>query len=125
MIWIARICVVLAGLFSLAMGVMAYVSTEQLGTVLGISALSPIGVNSMRADLGAFFLASTIACILALFAGRTSWLWGAAALYALAVIGRFVGVAVDGAPEGIAQPVIIELVLVAMLVFAARTLARD
>jgi len=125
MIWIARICAVLAGLFSLAMGLMAFMSPEQLGTALGMGALSPIGVNSMRADLGSFFLASAIACALALFAGRASWLWGAALLYAIAVIGRFVGIIVDGAPEGIAQPVIIELVLVAMLVFAARTLARD
>lgn len=125
MIWIARICVVLAGLFSLAMGVMAFISPEQLGAALGISALSPIGVNSMRADFGSFFLASFIACALALFAGRASWLWGAAALYAIAVVGRFVGILVDGAPEGIAQPVIIELLLVAMLSFGARTLARD
>ena len=125
MIWIARIGVVLAGLFSLAMGAMAFASPEQVGTALGIGALSPIGVNSMRADLGSFFLASAIACALALFAGRASWLWGAATLYAIAVIGRFVGIVVEGAPEGIAQPVIIELVLVALLVFGARTLSRE
>ncbi|MFZ3033740.1 MAG: DUF4345 family protein [Parvibaculum sp.] len=125
MIWVARIGVVLAGLFSLVMGAMAFASPEQLGTALGLGALSPIGINSMRADLGAFFLASAIACALALFAGRASWLWGAAALYAIAVTGRIVGIVVDGVPEGIAQPVIIELVLVAMLVFGARTLARD
>ena len=125
MIWIARIGVVLAGLFSLAMGAMAFASPEQVGTALGIGALSPIGVNSMRADLGSFFLASAIACALAIFAGRASWLWGAATLYAIAVIGRFVGIVVEGAPEGIAQPVIIELVLVALLVFGAWTLSRE
>ena len=125
MIWVARIGVALAGLFSLALGAKAFIAPEQLGAMLGLAALSPLGVNAMRADMGAFFLASAIACALALFAGRASWLWGAATLYAIAVTGRIVGIIVEGAPEGVMQPVIIELALVAMLVFGARTLTRD
>ncbi len=52
-------------------------------------------------------------------------MWGAAALYGLAVIGRILGVAVDDAPEGVAQPIIIELVLVALSVFGAKALSRS
>ncbi|MEQ9153510.1 MAG: DUF4345 family protein [Parvibaculaceae bacterium] len=125
MIWIGRIAVALVGLFSLAMGLMAFAQPVQLGEMLGLGALSPLGGNSLRADLGAFFLASALAALLALFAGRAQWMWGAAALFGLAVIGRILGVAVDGAPEGVVQPIVIELVLVALSVFGAKTLARD
>jgi hypothetical protein len=125
MIWAARIGVVLAGLFSLTMGVMAIISPGQLGNALGIGALSPIGLNSLRADLGSFFLASVIACVLALFANRPQWLWGAAALYGLAVIGRFIGIVVDGPPTGIVTPIVIELVMVGLLVFGAKKLGRS
>ncbi|MDR3499611.1 MAG: DUF4345 family protein [Parvibaculum sp.] len=124
MIWVARIGVALAGLFSLAMGGMAWASPAQLGATLGLGALTPLGLNALRADLGAFFLASAIACALALFARRPNWLWGAALLYGLAVTARFIGIAVDGPPEGVAAPVIVELVLVALLVFGARKLPQ-
>ena len=55
---------------------------------------------------------------------RPNWLWGAALLYGLAVTARFIGIAVDGPPEGVAAPVIVELVLVALLVFGARKLPQ-
>tara|TARA_R110000868_G_scaffold276116_1_gene535783 strand:- start:432 stop:809 length:378 start_codon:yes stop_codon:yes gene_type:complete len=124
MIWAARIGVALAGLFSLAMGSMAILTPVDLGNALGLTTNGPLGLNALRADMGSFFLASAIACGLALFAGRPQWLWGAAALYGLAVTGRFIGIIVDGPPAGVLQPVIIELVLVALLVFGARKLVR-
>lgn len=124
MIWVARIGVALAGLFSLAMGGMAWASPTQLGAMLGLGALSPLGLNALRADLGSFFLASAIACALALFAKRPNWLWGAALLYGLAVTARLIGVIVDGPPEGIASAMIVELVLVALLVIGAKKLSQ-
>ena len=125
MIWLGRIGVALVGLFSLAMGLMAFAQPTQLGEALGLGALSPLGLNSLRADLGAFFLASALAAVLALFAGRPQWMWGAAVLYGVAVIGRFLGVIVEGAPEGIVQPIVIELVLVGLSVLGVKTLSRS
>ncbi|MBO6667886.1 DUF4345 family protein [Parvibaculum sp.] len=124
MIWLGRIAVVLVGLFSLGMGIMTFADPAQVGEALGIGALSPLGANALRADIGAFFLASGLAAILALFAGRSQWMWGAAALYGLAVIGRLLGILVEGAPEGVVQPIVIELVLVALSVIGAKTLPR-
>jgi hypothetical protein len=124
MIWIARIAAALVGLFSLAMGVMVILSPVEAGESLGIGALSPIGLNALRADIGAFFLASAVASGAALFGGRPHWLMGAAVLYGLAFLGRVLGVAVDGAPEGIATPLVVEFTMVVLSVFAARRLAR-
>ena len=124
MIWIARIAAVLVGLFSLAMGAMMIHSPAETGETLGLGALSPIGLNALRADIGAFFLASAVAAGAALFGGRPHWLLGAAVLYGLAFLGRVFGVIVDGAPEGIATPLIVEATMVVLSVFAAKRLAR-
>lgn len=124
MIWIARIAAALVGLFSLGMGVMVILSPVAAGENLGIGALSPIGLNALRADIGAFFLASAVASGAALFGGRSHWLHGAAVLYGLAFLGRVFGVVVDGAPEGIATPLVVEATMVVLSVFAAKALAR-
>ncbi len=122
MIWIARAGVTLAGLFSLAMGLLFWADPVKAGTILGLTSIDALGANSLRADLAAFFLVNFIACALALFRGKAHWLYGSALVFGLAVFGRFIGIIVDGPPAGIAQPVIIELVLVGLLIFGARRL---
>lgn len=124
MIWLARVGVTLAALFSLAMGLLFWADPMAAGAVLGLTSLDPLGTNSLRADLAAFFLVNFIACTLALFRGKAHWLYGSALVFGLAVFGRFIGIIVDGPPAGIAQPIVIELVLVALLVFGARQLGK-
>ena len=119
MIWIARIAVGLVFAFSLLMGLQTFFTPEASAVTLGLgTALPELGMNTFRADIGAFFLAA------ATFAGRTGAIYGAALLYGLALIGRALGVVMDGAPVGVETPIIIEAVLVVLLVFGARTLAR-
>ncbi|MDP1628469.1 MAG: DUF4345 family protein [Parvibaculum sp.] len=124
MIWIARIAAALVGLFSLVVGAMVIMSPAEMGESLGIGALSPLGLNALRADIGAFFLASAVAASAALFGGRPHWLLGAAVLYGLAFLGRILGIVVDGVPEGIVQPLVVEFTMVVLSVFAAKGLAR-
>ena len=124
MIWIARIAAALVGLFSLAVGGMVIMSPAEMGESLGLGALSPLGLNALRADIGAFFLASAVAAVAALFGGRPHWILGAALLYGLAFLGRILGIVVDGVPEGIVQPLVVEFTMVVLSVFAAKALAR-
>lgn len=124
MIWIARIAALLVGLFSLVAGAMMLMSPVEMGESLGLGALSPIGLNALRADMGAFFLASAIASAAALFGGRPHWILGAAVLYGLAAAGRLLGIAIDGAPEGVLTPIVVEVTMVVLSLFAARALAR-
>jgi len=122
MIWIARVGVTLAGLFSLAMGLLFWADPAKAGAALGLAGIDALGTNSLRADLAAFFLVNFIACALALFRGKAHWLYGSALVFGLAVLGRFIGIIADGPPAGIAQPVIIELVLIGLLLIGARNL---
>lgn len=125
MLWIARIAVGLAFLFSLMMGVQTFFMPEQSAITLGIGTNLPdLGWNTFRADIGAFFLAAAVFAGLGLFTGRTSAIYGAALLYGLALTGRIIGIVTAGAPEGIEVPVAVEAVLIVLFLFGARTLAR-
>ena len=71
MLWIARITVTLALLFSLLMGVQTFFMPEQAALALGFGTdLTDMGWNTFRGDIGAFFLAAAIFTALGLFAGQ-------------------------------------------------------
>ena len=124
MIWIARIAGSLVFLFSLALGLMSLINPERIGEVLGLTDLTPMGRNTVRADISAFFLASAIACAGGLFRGRSTWFFAAALLYGMAVTGRLIDALVAGAPDRLASSVVIELVLVALALVAGKWSAR-
>lgn len=123
MIWIARITAALVLLFCLAMALLAYVDPAKSAEALGMSAQTGLGLNTYRADVGALFMVNAIACMGALFAGKQSWMLAPLAVFGLAVLGRLAGVLIDGAPEGVATPIVVELVLVAFSAFSLRKLA--
>lgn len=125
MIWIARIGVGLVGLFSALMAVMAIASPTRVSVALGIITDAPLGLNTIRADVGAFFLTAAIACAAALFRGKREWLLAPLALYGIAVFGRMLDIALVGAPAGVAQPIVIELVLVTLTGLGLRFLPRS
>jgi len=125
MLWVARILVGLAGLFSIIMGLQTFFVPETSALALGFGTSIPdLGMNTLRADIGAFFLAAAVFCGVGLFSGRPGAIYGAALLYGLALTGRVLGIVMDGAPDGIATPIIVEAVLITFLVTGARTLSR-
>lgn len=124
MVWVGRITGALVFLFSLAMGLMTLVDPVRMGEVLGLTSLSEMGRNTVRADISAFFLASAIACGGGLFTGRSNWFFAAALLYGMAVSGRLIDALIAGAPDRLAGSVVIELILVGLALIAAKLTAR-
>ena len=123
-IWIGRIAGLLVFLFSLAMGLTSLIDPARIAEPLGLAPLSEMGRNTVRADISAFFLASAIACAGGLFRAKSNWFFGAALLYGMAVTARLIDALVAGAPEALAGSVVIELVLVALSLTAARFTSR-
>jgi hypothetical protein len=119
---LARIVVGLIAAFSLVMGLSALLAPEQVAQSLGFGALDAMGLNSLRADVGGFFLASAVFCAAGMRRGYAGWILGAALLYGLAALGRITGVAMAGAPEGVFAPIAVEIILVALLLGSARVL---
>ena len=64
---------ILVGLFSVSMGLLAWVDPGKVGEVMGLVAPAELGVHSLRGDIGAVFLASALGCALALFKAKP---WG-------------------------------------------------
>jgi hypothetical protein len=119
---LARTVVGLIGAFSLVMGLTTLLDPDQVATSLGFGPLDAMGLNSLRADVGGFFLAAAVFCGIGLFRGRSGWILGGALLYGLAAVGRITGVAMAGAPEGVVTPIVVEIILVALLLGSVRIL---
>lgn len=119
---LAKLAAALVGLFSVAMGLMAWINPAEIGTILGLSGDGVLGTHSLRGDVGAVFLASGLGCALALFKGKVAGLKLPIILYGLVLTGRLISLVLDGAGPGVMQPILIEIVLVTFSVFAYRTL---
>ena len=119
---VAKLAAVLVGLFSISMGLLAWVDPGKVGEVMGLVAPAELGVHSLRGDIGAVFLASALGCALALFQGKTMGLKIPIILYGLVLTGRLISLVVTGNGVGVMGPIIIEVVLISLSVFAYRTL---
>ena len=104
------------------MGLLAWVDPGKVGEVMGLVAPAELGVHSLRGDIGAVFLASALGCALALFQGKTMGLKIPIILYGLVLTGRLISLVVTGNGVGVMGPIIIEVVLITLSVFAYRTL---
>ena len=120
----ANLAAALVGVFSLAMGALAWKSPEQIGEILGLIGPSMLGEHTLRGDIGAIFLASGLGCAAALFLGKTGGLKFPIVLYGLVLLGRLFSLVMSGSGEGVMQPIMIEVGLVALSVFAYKTLKK-
>ena len=119
---LAKIAAALVGLFSLAMGLLAWVDPVKVGEIVGLVGPSELGQHTLRGDLGAVFLASALGCGLALFRGKVAGLKLPIIIYGLVLIGRLISLVVTGNGVGVMQPILIEVVLIGLSVFAYKTL---
>lgn len=122
MINLAKLITALVGLFSLAMGLMAWVSPAEIGKIIGLSGDTALGLHSLRGDIGAVFLGSAVGCMIALFKGKAAGLKLPIIIYGLVLLGRLLSLVLTGSGPGVMQPIIIEVVLVGASVFAYKTL---
>ena len=122
MIWIAWVTGTLVFLFSLLLGASALINPERAGEALGFVQLTDMGRNSIRADIVAFAWGSALLSAGGLFTGRGRWFLGAATLFGIAVSGRILDVIVAGPPEGVAPAIVVELIVVAFALIAAKWL---
>lgn len=102
-------------LFGILMGSIAYLSPDIIGGILGVSADNAAGRGTISGDLGAVFFTGAGAAALALFKGKSKLLLIPIALFGLTILGRLLEASSSGLGGGALQPIIIELVLVAML----------
>ena len=118
-----KILIFIPMVFGLLMGSLAFLSPELIGGALGISADNAAGRGAIVGDIGSFFFVGAGASALALFKGKSHLLWISIALFGVTVVGRLFDIVGSGFGPGAGQPIIIELVLIAML-FTALKLSK-
>lgn len=110
------------GLFYLFMGLNFMFLPESSAGDFGLAPDGAHGLASLRADFGAFFIVAAICMIFGAWQRNGDFLVPAALLFAVALIGRIVGVVIDGTYPGFWPPMVIEAVTAAVVLYASRVL---
>lgn len=112
----------IGGLMYLVLGVGFLFDPTASGSDFGLRADSAHGLATMRADMTAFFVVAAGCMIVGAWRRNGDLLLVPAALFALALFGRFVSLVADGAWTGFWLPMLVEAVTVIVLVIASRVL---
>lgn len=110
----------LTGLLLAVMGVRWMFAPVATADELGITLDGVAALNTARGDLGGMFIAGAALCAIGLRTGVGQWLQAVAVLIGCVALGRVVGMATDGFSTSSLTPFIVELLMVSVLLAAAR-----
>ncbi len=117
-----RGAVALTGLLLVGIGVGAWIDPARTGGSLGLSGAPGLGMATLRADLGAFFVGGGGLAIAAAARRDAGLLTAPVLLIGLALTGRFLALAVTPFDRAMVPPMVAEAVMVG--VFAAGRFTR-
>lgn len=124
MTMVLRALVGIAGLLAVLVAARMWMAPEEAAAQLGVAATGPLGLASIRADMGGFFGAGGVFALAAAFKGRGGLLVAPVVLIGLALTGRLVAVAMNGFVPEMGPPMAIEAVLLVLFVAGWRWLPR-
>ena len=110
------------GLMYLMMGAGFLLNPETSGAGFGVSPIGEQGLSTIRADLTAFFVVAAGSMMIGAWRRNGDLLLVAAALFAVALMGRIVSLFADGVYDGAFMPITVEAVTVVILLIASRVL---
>lgn len=113
-----------AGLLAVLIALRIWMAPAEFGAQLGVTASGPLGLATIRADMGGFFAAGGVFALAAAIKGRGGLLLPPVVLIALALTGRFVAVAMNGFSPDMGPPMAIEAVLLVIFATGWRILPR-
>ena len=116
MIAVLRAVVGIAGLLGLLVAARMWMAPEETAAQLGVAS-GPLGLATIRADMGGFFAAGGVFGLLAAIKGRGNLLLPSVALIGFALTGRLVTVAMNGFVPEMGATMAIEAAL--LILFAA------
>lgn len=121
---VLRIVVGIAGLLGLLVAARLWMAPADLAAQLGVAPTGPLGLATLRADMGGFFAGGGAFALAAAIKGRGGILLPSVALIGLALAGRLVTVAMNGFSPEMGPPMAIEAVLLVLFAAGWRMLPR-
>ena len=122
---VIRVAIALVGLFNLAVGLAFLIAPARLGAKFFLLPAGIQGLATMRADFTAFFMTGGAFALYGAWRGRAEPLTVPLLLLAIALIGRCIGIAVDGASPTAHEPMIAEAAMIAILLAGRRILSTQ
>ncbi len=114
----ARALVAILGLGSLFVGVSLWANQDEAIKQFAVQALNLVGRATIRADNAGLFIGMGVMMLFAARQASRSWALAAAVMASSALAGRIVTIALDGTGPGTWPPMIVEVVSIAILVWA-------
>ena len=121
---VLRVLVGIAGLLGVLVAARMWMAPAEVAAQLGVAASSPLGLASIRADMGGFFGAGGLFALAAAIKGRGGMLLPSVVLVGLALTGRLVTVAINGFVPEMGAPMAIEAALLVLFVAGWKWLPR-
>ena len=120
-----RLLLMLVILFWFAMGAAFTFAPSQIYPQFFIEPIGVEGMATIRADFGGFFFAGGIMALLGLIQRNETYLYASAILMGSIEAIRALSVALDGMASTTAQNMAVEMIVVVILLFAARKIANS
>lgn len=114
----------IAGLLGLLVAVRIWMAPAEVAAQLGVAASGPLGLATLRADMGGFFAGGGVFALMAAFKGRGGMLLPSVVLIGVALMGRLIAIAIDGFAPEMGPPMAIEAVLLVLFVAGWKWLPR-
>ena len=119
-----KVLVGLIGLLLASLGVRWVFAPASIAAELGITLGDATAFNTARGDLGGLFIAGALLCALGLVRDDGRWLQSIALVLGCVAAGRFVGVVADGFTPTAGVSIAVELVMLTVLLLAARRISK-
>jgi len=113
-----QILVSLATFLLSALGLMSMFAPQKMVANFSLEPVGNAGMNTIRSVMGGLFLASVFMLLQGLLTGDTESYFFVAIIMIAVAIGRLVGLIFDGFNKAVIPPLVLEIVIAAVLMFA-------
>jgi len=116
---VLKVLVALISLLFVVLWLRWMLQPEVMAGEWALAATGPAGINNLRGDIGGLFLTAAVFCGLWLARGNAAWLRAAAVAMCCVIVGRVIGLLVEGFNQASLVAAVLEAIFVAVFLAAA------
>ena len=122
---VLRTLVGVSALFLFSLGTRTMFAPKSMVGILSVEPMESAGLNTIRGFLGGLFIGSSIVLAIGLTTDNMTFVLAVAVTMSVVVVGRLLGIAIDGYDKKILFPLVAELVMVTIFITAYTQLGSD
>lgn len=115
---VLQVLVAISCLFLVFLGARTMFAPHSMVAIIAIKPEGAAGLNTMRGFLGGLLIGSSIVLTAGLVTGNTIFFLAVATVMGTVIIGRLIGIAIDGFDKKMTFPLIAEIIMVTIFIVA-------